>query len=103
MIYVSDVIQKALRYPYPFYDVFNRMKGKQTTREGVKFFNEIHIEKVGDSGYIITDKRYIHKSIHCDEGGLIESIINMANICGCLREFDSEFNKTPSSLTLANL
>lgn len=103
MIYVSDVIHKALTYQFSFYDLFNEMKTRKTTKEGDKFLKQIMITKVDDSNYEVTDIRKTTK-VKCNgEQELITHIINMANICGCLKVFDMELSKTVSGLTLEKL
>lgn len=104
MIYVDDVIHKALTYQFSFYDLFNEMKMRKTTKEGDRFFKQITITKVDDSNYYeITDIRKTAKVICKGEQELINCIINMANICGCLKVFDMELSKTVSGLTLEKL
>ena len=103
MIYVNDVIHKALTCQFSFYDFFNEMKIRKTTKEGDKFFKLIIITKVNDNDYEITDIRKTAKVICKGEQELINCIINMANICGCLKVFDMELSKTVSGLTLEKL
>lgn len=103
MIYVNGVIHKALTYQFSFYDLFNEMKTRKTTKEGDKFFKQTIITKVNDNDYEITDIRKT-TTIKCNgEQELITHIINMANICGCLKVFDMELSKTVSGLTLEKL